>query len=194
MSSKEYTEDEVKAAVAVAVAEATASLKAELDAVKVSEEAAATDAKIAEAVATKDAEIAELQGKLDTVTLEVAEAKKSYEELVEFLTAEAQAEAAAAAEEAKRESRLEAVKEFAFTEDQVAERLDRWVAMEDDSFAALLDDWKAVATKKTETPKGDTVLPAETAMTASRETETSAPTARREVLGLRFRGIDARKL
>jgi hypothetical protein len=194
MSSKEYTEDEVKTAVAVAVEEATAALRNELNAIKESEEAAAVDARVAEAVAAKDAEIADLQGKLDTVTLEAEEAKKTHDELVAFLETEAAAKAQAEVEEARRNDRIEAVKEFAFSEDYVAAAIDRWVAMEDEAFTALLDDWKAVSTaKKTEAPK-PTTLPSETAMTASREETTDSVSARREVLGLRFRGVDTRKL
>ncbi len=190
--SSTYTEDDLKTAVAVAVQEATAALTAKLEAYESADAEAATEAKIAEAVAAKEAEIAELQGKLDTASLEAETAKQEMTDLVAFLQAEVAAAAEAAAVEERRNERLEAVKEFAFTEEMIAERIDRWAAMDEEAFTALLDDWKAVATKKPETKS--TELPKETAFTANRESETTVHDARAEVLGLRGRGVDVRKV
>jgi small-conductance mechanosensitive channel len=186
MSSRTYTEDELKEAIALALA----PLQAELEKVQASEEAQAVAAMIAEAVSPKDAEIADLQKALDTATYRADTAEKQYDELVAFLDSERQAAEEAAELAARREARLAAVKESAsFSDEYVEGAIDRWTAMADEDFNALLDDWKAVTAAKSESKSEDVqTLPTATAMQASRD-ETDAGSVRRELLKLTRVGV-----
>ena len=189
-----YTEDELQAAIAAAVT----PVSEELASFKASQEAEEVEARIAQAKAEAETAKAEVEAQLDTVTLERDEAVKAKTELEGYLAEEAKKVEEAAEFAAKRDERVAQVKEVAsFSDEHVEASADRWTAMADEDFAGLLEDWKAVAAKKVEGGT-TTVIPAATAMTATRDEGGSeaadAATVRREVMGLRAQGVDTRTL
>lgn len=151
------------------------------------------DAKVAAATAELESKVTDLQTQLDASVLEAQAAKDEKESTLAFL-AGVEAEATAAAELAQRkETRITQVKEVAsFPDEYLEANADRFAAMSDEAFAAALEDWKTVAPKKSETANGKKEeVPSVTAMTASRTTtETVNPL--REVMDLRFQGVDVR--
>jgi hypothetical protein len=184
-----YTESDLEAAITAAVEEALAPFQ---------EEAAleALAKAFADAETPLKERIAELELALDTATLRAEKAEGDHTALVSYLEelkAQADAEAALVA---LRDSRREAVKDLGFNDDYIAERLDKWVALDEESFSELLDGWKAVASKKVETESTtDTAsVPTTTAMKASREDGVDKFAAIREVSRLGLRGVDIRTL
>jgi multidrug efflux pump subunit AcrA (membrane-fusion protein) len=188
---KTYTEDEL----AAAVREAMAPLQAELDTVRASQAEEEIANRIEAAKAEVAAQVSELQLELDKAELRATEAEKSRDESVAWLEAEATAAEQAALAEARKSERLDSIKEVAsFSDEYVAANLDRWVAMDDEAFAAYLEDLKAVAAKPAvETDSEETAtIPAETAM--DNTTSTESVSASKSVFGARAQGVDIRKL
>lgn len=75
-------------------------------------------------------------------------AEKELEDAKAYLTAKAEEAAEAEATEARKGERVEAVKAAVdFSEERLAENADRWAAMGDDEFAALLGDYKDMKPK-----------------------------------------------
>lgn len=190
--SGNYTESDLEAAVAAAVEEALAPFQEEA--------ALETLAKAFAEVETPLKErIAELELALDTATLRAEKVEADYNGLVSYLDelkAQADAEAAMVA---LRDARRDAVKDLGFSEDYVETRLDKWVALDEDSFAELLDGWKAVASKKVEETESvvetDAASIPATAMKASRQDDAGDRFATmREISRLRFAGNDIRTL
>jgi hypothetical protein len=147
------------------------------------------EAKIAEAKAELEAQVADLQAKLDTAVNEAETVKKERDEIVAFLDeAKAMEEEAAALEQTKAD-RIAKVKEVAnFSDEYIAQRAESWAKLDEDAFELVLADWAAIAKKESGR------VPASTAMIASR-TDTKPESERdvlREVLNLRFQGIDTR--
>lgn len=190
-----YTEDELQAAIAAAVA----PVKEELSSFKASQEAEEVEARIAQAKAEAEEAKAEVEKQLDTVTLERDEAVKAKTELEEYLATEAKKAEEAAEFAAKRDERVAQVKEVAsFSDEHIEASADRWTAMADEDFAGLLEDWKVVKASKDDKGGQSTTIPAATAMTATRDGDgagaADAASVRREVMGLRAQGIDTRTL
>lgn len=194
---KTYTEDEFTAA----VAEAVAPLQAELEAIRTSQAQEEIEAHVAEAVITAEAKILELQAELDKAELRVAEAEKSRDEIVAWLEGEVEAAEEAARLETLRTERLSAIKEVAsFGDEYIEANLDRWVAMDDEVFASVLEDWKAVSTATrqveaevdTDTEEVEAEIPAETAMNNIRTADETS--VARDVINARLRGIDVRNI
>ena len=162
-----FTKDELDAA----VAEALAPIQAELNSIKTAQ----AEGEVAEAVATAQAEAKELveaaQAELDLKVIEAAEAARLYAELVSYLESVSAQEVADLEAAALRTQRLEAIKEVAsFPEDHIEKNLDRWVAMDEDTFAAQLETWSLLSTPKEESASDDSKL-AETAMQNLRKDE-----------------------
>jgi len=192
---KTYTEDEFTAAVTEAVAplqaaaeSKVADLQAEIDELRTSH-----------ARSEVEGQIAEVQAELDRAEIRVAEAERAYADLVAYLEAEIAAAEQAALVEARRAARRDAVKDAApFADDYIDANLDRWLAMEDEAFEAVLEDWKAVsaASRKdveevaAEAVEAPEVL--ETAMSNIRNEDHNNLAA--EVLSARNRGLDVRYL
>lgn len=184
----EYTDLSVKvSALEAQIAELTKAAKDE-----------AIDARILEAKADLEAQVTDLQSKLDAAVLETETARTELADLNAFLESEAAASAEAAALEARRGERIAQVKEVAsFPDEYLDENADRFAAMSDEAFTAALEDWKAIASKpkaKAEAADaGELVL--DTAMTASRSTNTNTDTSvLRDVLALRQAGVDVRTI
>lgn len=183
---KTYTEEEYNALLAQ-VADLETKVN-ELDSVRQESEA---EAKIAEAKAQFEAQVSDLQAQLDTAVLEAQAAKDEKDAVLTYFDQLKAEEEEASRIAALREERIEKVKEVAsFPDDYIAARADAWAALDEEAFEAALADWKAIASKAGVTPE---VVPTTTAMTASRDT-TNQPQggSLREVLNLRFQGVDTR--
>lgn len=166
-----FTQEQLDAAVAKAVAEATGPLQTKLDELtSQSAEQAQQDA-IDAAVAEKVAELAELQTKFDAATLEAATEKKAREDLEAFLAAEQTKADEKAAADARKDARIEEIKtaELPFTDEWIEENADRLAAMNDEDWAARLVEWKTLAKKD-----DDGTIPTKTSLQATREGDGSA--------------------
>ena len=171
VSEAKYTEEDAKALVSAAVAEATAPLAAQIAALTADEAAeavAADKAAAVEAVQVEaDAKIAELTSKLDEAVLATAAVQAAHDALV----AEKEAAEQAALQAERSESRVATVKEKVafpdehFTEDFTA----RLVAMDDEQFEAQVADWAVLAPKTDKSGKGG--IPSETGFQASQNAE-----------------------
>lgn len=182
-----YTEEDLQAA----IAEATKPLQDALNEIKASQDQAAIEARISEVTAAAEAEKADLQAKLDAVNVELAAAKAQYDDLVALLEAEDARVAQEAALAARRDEVTAQVKErTALSEAYIAENIDRWVAMDAEAFAALLDGWAEIGKSNSGANLNST------AMQASREDESTQDVgdARRQLLKNRsaVRSIGAR--
>lgn len=197
---KTYTEDEFNAA----LREAVAPLQAELDTLKSSQVEGEIQAKVDAAVSEFAQKLADLQSELDKAELRASEAVKERDEIVAFLEAEVKTAEEAALLEAKRSERKEAIQEVAsFSDEYVDANLDRWTAMDDEAFTAVLEDWKAVVKAKVESVEGkdgavtatvDQVVSAaaETAMSHVRSDQKSYDA--KAVFGSVFGASDIRKI
>lgn len=155
MSDKTFSKEEVDAAVAAAVAPLQARM-ADLEAEKSAEE---IQTQIDEAKAEVESQLAEVQKELDLKTAEADAAKQELEDVKAYLTAEVEAQAEAAAKEARKADRIEKVKEAAsYSDEYVATHADRWAAWDDEEFAGFLSDLKATGVKPNEKPPVDTAL------------------------------------
>jgi hypothetical protein len=189
---KTYTEEDFTSAVQEAVAPLQAAADARVSELQLEIE----ELRTTQAQSEIDGQVAEVQADLDKAEVRVAEAERKYDDLVAYLIAEATAVTEAANLEALRETRREAVKQATALSDEVIDqRLDRWVAMDDDSFEAVLEDWKALsaASRETEEASEASEIPRETAMSNIREHSTSGSVAS-EVFGARNAGVDVRYL
>lgn len=192
MSDKTYTEDELAAAIAKAIGEATAPLQTKLAELENSQQKSEMDAAIEAAKAEAQKAIDDLQAKLDAATIEATAAKTAKEELDSFW-----ADAIAKAEnekamEARRDERLSAVKEFGgFDEKYIEDNADRFVAMSDDDFTARLEEWKALVASK-----GTEGIPAKTGLEVARSNagDGKKASALAEIRNLRQAGVDPRRV
>lgn len=192
-----YTEEELKAAVDKAVADATSALQAKLTELENSLEKSEIDKAVAAVKAEADEKIKELETKLDAAVIEATKAKEEKEAQDKFW-ADAIAETEEkAAREARREERMKQLAEVAhFPEEFLKENEERFVAMSDEEFTARLEEYKAQREAlDASNGAGGSTPPVSTALTAARTTTTTTPTsALREVLGLRRAGVDPRRV
>lgn len=184
---KTYTEDEFTTAVQEAVAPLQAAAET-----KVSELQSELDAaKAAHAKGEAEGRISELEVELDKAQICVANANTKYDELVAYLEGEEKAKLEAAAQETLRETRAAALAESTpLAQERIGDIVDRFIAMDDESFAALVEDYKTVSasSKETETP---VEIPRETAMSNVRD-DKSTPTGYAGVFAARNSGNDIR--
>lgn len=169
---KTYSEDELQAEVARAVAEATGPLSAQLAELQGKETKASVDAAVAAAVEEHQARITELEAQLDAAVIKANEVTEQHDQLVTFL-----AETAAETERqtlvaARRSERVAQVAEVTnFSEEDLEKRADRWADMDDAEFAEALADLRATteAAKAALVASGDKTptTPTATAMTAA---------------------------
>lgn len=192
MEDKTYTEEELKAALAKAVAEAVSPLEAKVAELESSQQQSEVDKAIAAVKAEKDAEIADLQKRLDESVIEATAAKEAKEAQDKFWTDAIAEQEEKAAREARRETRVAALKEHAgFTDEYLTENVERFLAMTDEEFTARLDEYKTLK-DALGVPAG---TPSTTALTASRQTSpSSSSSALREAMALRREGVDPRRV
>lgn len=164
-----YTEDELRAEVDRAVAEATGSLSARLAEFEGKESQAVVEAAVTAAVEEANGRIAELEGQLDAAVIKANESAEAHDSLVAYLSEQAAEAERQALIAARRTERVGQVREVAnFTDAQLEERADRWAAMEDDEFAAALADYRDIAAAAAAGTVANTAeIPSATAMTAA---------------------------
>jgi len=186
---KTYTEDEFNTAVQEAVAPLQADAEAKIADLEAKLQAAADAADEAEV----QGEVAKVQAELDKAEVRVAEAEKRYNDVVAYLQAEADAIAEAAALVERREARRTAIKDStSLSDEKIEERLDIWVALEDEAFEAHLEVLKDLSTASHSESEGSQVR--ETAMSNVRESSDDNRSAGAAVFGARNAGIDVRNI
>lgn len=188
---KTYTETEFNEAVQAAVASALTDAQNEITNLK-DQVSSLTEAA---SEAEEKSEVAKIQAELDKAEVRVSAAEEKYNELVAYLQAEADAAAAAAELAEKREARRVAMKEHtSLSDEKIEERLDLWVAMEDEAFEAHLEDLKALSAAK-QTEGSNENAGRETAMNNVRnEGANTTASIASEVFGARNRGVDIRNI
>lgn len=162
-----YTEDDLKQA----VADAVAPIQARLDALTEEQGQAEFESRLAEMTEAHEAKVAELQSEIDTAKAAAEAAEGQYAELVGLIEEAKAAEAEAEALATRKEEIKEAVASL-FSEDHVEANLDRWAALEVEAFESSLDDWTAAAAAvKASAAKVGETAPAATAMQKTAEVE-----------------------
>lgn len=187
MSDKVFSEEDLKAAVDKAVAEATSPLQTKLTELENSQQQSEMDKAVAAAKAEAEAQVAEMQTKLDAAVVEknaAIEAKEALEVSLREAAEKAEQEKLLAA---RREERLAKVDEFGEkTKKHVEDNIDRFVAMSDEEFDERLEEWRTLAKKAD--------IPDETRLVAWRTPSTKSTSALSAVLDLRRAGIDPRRV
>lgn len=184
-----FTQEDMDAAVANAVTPLKDTIA---DLQKKMEAEAAADAHASEK-AELEAKINEFQVQLDKAVLDATSAKTEYDNLVAFLNETIAAAEAEEAQKAKKAGRVQKMKTYAFSDEQVEERADRWAAMSDEEFDTYVSDLEALGAKAVaEAEDAQTTLPTATAMTAAAEVKNHGDksSAMRSVLSMSRRGID----
>lgn len=192
MAEKDYTEEDMRSAVAAAVKPLEDRL-GELEGAKAEE---AIEAKIAEAKIELETKVAGLEKDLDVKVAEATAAKQEIEDVKAYLKAEDEAVKEAASKEARKTERLDKVKENAnYTDEYLDTHADRWAAWSEEEFAGFLDDLKAAGVTKSESSKKDETLPKDTKLSTTGETASKETTsALSGLLEMRRAGIDARRI
>lgn len=184
MSDKQFTQEELDAA----VAEALKPIQDELKGLRANASKSEVEANIADL----NSQIKELQSQLDAAVLETQKAKQEKADLEAEIAAAKEAEEHAKALAARRDERLAKVGEVAsFPDEYMQANADRWAAMSDEDFEAAVSDWKTISVKKAEGEEVDP--PRQTAMVASRE-DKSTSSALRDIFDLKLRGVDPRRV
>lgn len=162
-----YTEEELNAKIAAAVAEAVAAKDAriaELEAAKATDDIKAA---VAEATSELASKVEDLQAELDEAAKAVRAAQDERDAVIAYLTEVAEQERKAAL----TEERLKAVKDTkVYPDEYVDAHPERWVEMSDEAFAAEIAALKASPAAKATTDTGSAgsnPLPGQTAMTAT---------------------------
>ncbi len=202
VSDKTITEEESKALIAAAVAEATAEAQSEIAVLKAAAEEAGKnpfakkddDEEDDEKYKKAKADFEELSVKYDAAVLDAENAKRERDEMAAWLQSEADKVVAEAEMATLKADRIAKVAEVVtFPEAHVAERADMWAALDDEKFEALLADYKALGDKQ---PSDSGPLPHFTAMQAARDESGSSamgPALRHLIRG-RATGVDPRKI
>lgn len=160
--------DEIQAQVDEAVAAATASVKAELDAANAELAKIKADGQVSDLTVKVD----ELQAALDEKIAELSAANEKFESTIAYLD-EIHAETVKAAEaEAKRDERVKAVEDLnLFTGDEakhIEASADRWAEMSDEAWDVQFSEYKGIAARLvTSEPSTQVTDPASTKITAS---------------------------
>lgn len=189
-----YTQDELNAA----VAEAVADIQAKLDALTAEQGLAEFETRLSEMAEAHEAKVAELQAQIDAAMASAEAATKERDDLVALREAE-QVAAEAAEALAARTEEIKAVVAGLFAEDYVTANLERWAGMEAEAFEALLVDWQAAA-EAAKAPKADDKTDEKLNATASTAMQTSADAdgGERSIAeirqGLHTRGHDVRSV
>lgn len=195
MADKTFTEAELKTALDLAVAEAVKPLQDKITELNASQESAEVDAKIAEATRELTEQLAAAEAERDTAVIEKQTAADELANVTAYLEGVSAEEASKAEAAERKDARVASVAEVAsFEKDYVEKNAERWAAMDDESFDALLDDYKAAGAKPA-TAAGESTLPATgTALTAARETAGSDVDPVKAVIRLRDSRIDPRHI
>lgn len=161
-----FTKEEVDAV----VQEAVAPIQAELDSLKESAAAEEIDVRVAEAKAEAEATVTEMQNKLEDAVLSETNAKAELDNVLAYLASvkeEAEVAEWVTAVRAERESIVKDATNF--SDEFIAENLDRWSAESAEDFASRVAEWKASAVKVDSTEDVDESAKLDTAMTNVRK-------------------------
>jgi hypothetical protein len=201
VSDKTFTQEDLDAAIAKAVGDAKGPLEEQVRELRAAQGQSEVEAQVAEATQPLEARIAELEAELDNKTNEAETQQKRADGIVAWLEEEGQKAEQAQANEARKAERTEKVREAAnFSDEYVEQNAERWAAMDDEAFEAAVDGWREQAAAASNGALGrpaTSELPRETALQASRENggkSTGRTSAVREVMGLRRRGVDPRRI
>ena len=195
MDPKSYTEEELKAEIAKAIAEATGPLQTQIAELTKVQQQTEEGKALAEVTAAKDAEIADLQSKLDASALEASTVKAELEAVNSFWTNAIQEAETAAATEARKAERLEKLKEVApAAEEYLVENADRFAAMSDEDFEVRLEEFRLLASKATTTSESTSTTEStlSTALKASREVTSGSKSALEGLSALRQARVNPR--
>ncbi len=181
-----FTQEQMDAAVAAAVAEATTAATADTEALKTrvaelesAQQSTEVGKAVADATAPLSTQIADLQGQLDEAVLARTAAEEAKTNLEEWWKTEIEAHQTAEAAAARKDERVTKVKEAAsFPDEYLEANADRFAAMSDEDFEARLEEWRTIAPAAAATP-----IPGETVLTAAREGANGATTNNGSMLG-----------
>lgn len=192
--TKTYTEDELSAAVEAALA----PVKEAADAIKAQNET--LESEIESLRAANEAEEVEdavesAKAETDRAEARAAAAEQELAELKTWLDEQAELEEIATYLEDLKAERLEVVKEASALSDEYIEgRIDRWVAMSDDDFAALVEDLKVAASASESSSKSEEAPASETAMSNTRPENAEKSVSAKMIYAAAREGVDIRRL
>lgn len=164
---KEFTQEDVDAAVNAAVA----PIKAELEEIKSSIAEGEVDTRVAEAKADGDARVAAVQAQLDEALNAKGAAEAELANVISYLEGEIELqEIASYLDAVKAERRSALVDNSNLEESYIDENMDRWIAMDSETFEAVVEGFKSTKTvaSKEETVTGGENAKLDTAMNNTR--------------------------
>lgn len=165
----EFTQEEVEAKIAEAVAAATDPLKNRIAELETAAQETEVGQAVAEAVAAKDTEISELQSKLDEAVAAKTAAESKLGETEQFWADAIAAHQEQEAFAARRAERIAKAKEAGIFEDEyLEEHADRFAAMDQEDFDARLAEWQLIAERSGTSTSPAPSAPKPTAMQATR--------------------------
>lgn len=172
--SDTFTQEQVDAAIASAVAEATSPLQDRLAELEKAAQDTEVGQAVAAAVAPLEERVAALQAELDEANVRATAAEQARAEVETFWAEAIASEQERAAREARKAERVEQAKAAGvLSEEYIAANADRFSEWSDDEFAARLDEWSQVASLA----KGEAgEIPGSTGFRADRETASAATT------------------
>lgn len=142
-----FTQEDVDAAVEAAVA----PVQTELDGLKAFLGEAEEDERVAAVKADYETQVNDLKAELDAAKNEAGAAKDELESTLQFFADLQELADLHELYEARKEQRKADVADAAsFTEEYIDENIDRWAAMSDEDFAAVVADWRAIPSKAAE--------------------------------------------
>lgn len=163
-----FTQEQLDAAVAKAVADATGPLTTRISEMETAAKETEHGKAIADALAPKEAEIADLQSRIDAAEARATKAETDLTDFKAAIEAEKTETAENAAREARKADRVKQVKDAkVFTDQYADENADRFAAMDDEEFTARMGEWKAIKGDGAGSGTGD--IPGKTGFQASRE-------------------------
>lgn len=168
----DFSQEQVDAAVAKAVAEATGPLNKRLEELQASAKETEVGKAVADALAPKEAEIADLQSRLDAAEARATKAESEFNDFKASIEAAKKEEEEAKTREARKAERSQKVKDAkVFSDEYVEQNADRFAAMSDEDFDARMAEWKVIASKSDggNGGEGGEQIPGKTGFQASRE-------------------------
>lgn len=166
-SMSEFTQEQVDAAIADAVAKATAPLQTRLAELEAAAQETEVGKAVSEATAPLNEQIAELQQKLDAEVMARTTAEEAKAEVETFWSEAIAAKVAADEADARKDDRLAKLKEVApeGAHAYLDENADRFAAMSDEDFEARIEEYRTITAKA----EPGSEIPQATALTAARE-------------------------
>lgn len=162
-----FTQEEVEAK----ISEAVTPLLAEIEGLKGSISQSEAETEIAAAVAEVEAAKKEIEDRLDAAVLDAENAKAELAAVIAFLESAVEEAAALAQYEADKAERIAAIKEStAFSDDYIAENIERWMKDSAEEFELRVADWSATSVKPAATEEVAEEVVLDTAISTVRST------------------------